>query len=174
MSLNDLRHGQYDLTRPTCKPADSRLVKITRALAEVISCILNSYRREVAQSLRNHVLDACFHLELKLVEPLFNFAVVFVGVNRFDQLNLLAFLADKLRDLVFLHLSIGASDRSKRHFVNAFEALLKMLLDVLWLLRLTQNLNQVLIRQEEESGEVVALGLQVLIEILLDILKLVV
>ena len=55
--------------------------------------------------------------------------------------------------------------------VYALEALFEMLLDALRLLRVAQNLNQVVIREEEEPREVVSLGFEILIEVLLNVFQ---
>ena len=92
-----------------------------------------------------------------------------------DQIYFLVFFADQLSDLVFRHCLVGSLlDGAESHFVYALKALLQVLLDFLWLLRFSQQLNQVLVRKEEEAREVVSLRFQVLIQVLLNIFELVV
>lgn len=94
-------------------------------------------------------------------------------INGSDQLDTLILLADDLSDLVFLALSkLFVRVASELDFVNAFKALFKVFLNVARLLGLSQDLNQILIRQEEEAREVDSLGLKVLVQVLLDVFEL--
>jgi hypothetical protein len=56
--------------------------------------------------------------------------------------------------------------------LNSFEALLEERLNTEWVLCLRENFEQLRVRQKEESREKTSLGLQVLVETLLDFLKL--
>jgi hypothetical protein len=56
--------------------------------------------------------------------------------------------------------------------LNSFEALLEERLNTEWVLGLRENFEQLRVRQKEESREKTSLGLQVLVETLLDFLKL--
>lgn len=154
---------------PIFEPPNAILVDVARALTQMIGRILDRDAWEVSQSFVDHVLHTSLHLQLQLVEPLLDLAIVLVRVNCLDQIDLLVLFTDELGDFVLVHLGVGSTYRSEMHLVDAFKALLKVLLNILWLLRLTKNLDEVLIGEEVEAREVLSLRLQVLVQVLCDV-----
>ena len=143
---DDLRDDEDDLARPGFQPADALMVQIARALTEVIGCILHGDLWVVLEALNDHVLDAALHRLLQIVQPLFNLAIVLVRADDSDQFDLLALFADNLCDLVFLQFWLCVLIQSvEGDLVDAFEALFQVLLDAARLLRVAQDLDQVVV-----------------------------
>ena len=60
----------------------------------------------------------------------------------------------------------------ERDFEDTIETFFKMLLNTAWLLRITQYLDKVLVREEKEARELVSLFLQIIVQIFLYVLEL--
>ena len=60
----------------------------------------------------------------------------------------------------------------ERDFEDTIETFFQMLLNTAWLLRITQYLDKVLVREEKEARELVSLFLQIIVQIFLYVLEL--
>ena len=107
---------------------------------------------------------------LQVVEPFLHFPIVIVRLNCSDELHFLALFADDAGDFIPRKLGlVRGIQRAERHLVDALEALLQVLLDAAWLLRVTQNLDQVFVGKEEKAREELSLRLEILVQVLLDV-----
>ena len=112
---------------------------------------------------------------LKVVKPLFNLSIVQIRLDLPDKLYFLALFADNMGDFFLslrriLQLPIG--HMVERDFEDTIETFFQMLLNTAWLLRITQYLDKVLVREEKEARELVSLFLQIIVQIFLYVLEL--
>ena len=113
----------------------------------------------VLERLLGDVGDALPHRVLALDEPLLDVAPRVLGVERGDERHALALLRDHGRDLqVVLELDL----------VDALEDLLQEGLHAQGVLGLGEDLQQLVVGEEVEPGEREALGLEVVVQALLD------
>ena len=114
---------------------------------------------EILEAFHDDILDTAFHGLFQVIKPLLNFTVVLIWTNNAYKLNLFVFLAHNLSDLIFLQFRVSMLVQSmESHFIDALETLFEMFLDATRLLRVSQNFNQILVGQEEETRKEVSLG----------------
>ena len=96
------------------------------------------------------------HLALHFEQPQLHVAllVAFVHIHSLREINDFTLSTHHGLDLLLL---------GKHHGINAFEAFAHMRLHERWVFRLRQDLEQIVIRQEEEAGEALTLLTEVVI-----------
>lgn len=113
------------------------------------------------------ILKGLLHGIHQALEPLLNSCI---NYDWLSQLNDFLLLRDQLSD--FVSLAQSSSIDSKTQGVCAFKDLLDMFLDRFWILGLSNDLQQIVVGQEVESGEETSLAFKELVQVLLDMLKL--
>jgi hypothetical protein len=109
-----------------------------------------------------------FHSFHEFLEPLLNFGF---NLHRLD-FNFFLLWGDQSCD--FIGLVLASTISNCFQVVDTFENFLNVFVDRLWVLGLTNDLKQVIIREEIESGELSSLSFQELIQVLLNKLQLLV
>ena len=175
----DLVDSEHDLLRP-CKDPSGFLGSV-----ELVSAVNNIFPQTIA------------HLEFHLGEPILDRSHLFDSMlddsgavslpGRCILVILIDCFADLLDDkwidrLVELHLLIHGRDHARHdellfrevEQLNALEALVQMVLHAHRILRLGQNVQQVVIREEEKAWEEQLLRVEILVQLFLHVLNCVV
>ena len=135
----NLVDSKNDLTGPFCNPLASFVVVV----------ILDRVEGEDLEGLSHDFFD--------FEHPLFDiaFLITFIDINLTAKLDNLRLGGDHRCDLLLV---------AKADFLDTFEALVHMLLNERWVLGLSQNHEQVFVREEIESREHETLFFEILVE----------
>ena len=108
-----------------------------------------------------------FHLIHQLFEPGFNLWIN----SKLSKRNSLVWLIIRLKFSNLVSKIVLASLSLDSKGCNTLKHLSNVLKDWFWVLRLTNDLKKILIREEVESWELTSLGFQELVQVLLDLLE---
>jgi hypothetical protein len=162
--------GEFDVTCPQILritdlnlARDLRISNGAQHLVLVVGFLLRLVLLELEEE---DFLHSLLHGVEQFRHPVLDFGVDF---NSLEQVKLLAVSCLDQFDLDILASAFGLGRHDNS--INTFKDFLDVDLELLWLLGLTNHLEKIRVREEEESGEVLPLGHQELAQLLLNILE---